>query len=267
MKIKNKTLIGLSLSVITGAAMANVNYLNKENESYKIQLQGHVEIRPDYDVYFLDGFDNTKKKLTNIEEMGKTSICYLSAGSYENWREDRSKFNKEVIGKPLGEWPGEFWLDIRSENVKNIMRSRIQYMAEKGCQGLDPDNVNVHIQNSGFDITREDQIEYNKFLAKEIQKNGMKAGLKNALDLIPELVDHYDFSVNEECHVYNECNKLQPFVDANKPVYNIEYNYKFIKPNDIYKLCQESKEQGFNTVIAHLKLDDSYYRSCSKLIK
>lgn len=33
----------------------------------------------------------------------------------------------------------------------------------------------------------------------------MKVGLKNAVDLVPELAGFFDFAVNEECNAYNEC--------------------------------------------------------------
>lgn len=33
----------------------------------------------------------------------------------------------------------------------------------------------------------------------------MKVGLKNCVDLVEDLVDCFDFAVNESCNVYNEC--------------------------------------------------------------
>ena len=47
--------------------------------------------------------------------------------------------------------------------------------------------------------------------------------MKNAVDLIPEVVGSVDFAVNEQCHEYEECARYKPFTDQNKAVFNIEY--------------------------------------------
>lgn len=33
----------------------------------------------------------------------------------------------------------------------------------------------------------------------------MKVGLKNVVDILPDLVDYFDFAVNEECFQFTEC--------------------------------------------------------------
>ena len=47
-----------------------------------------------------------------IHARGGHAICYVSAGSWENWRGDADSFPASVKGKTNG-WPGERWLDIR----------------------------------------------------------------------------------------------------------------------------------------------------------
>jgi len=49
-------------------------------------------------------------------------------------------------------------------------------------------------------------------------------GLKNDLNQIPDLLPAFDFAVNEQCFQYNECSLLVPFIQANKPVFEVEYN-------------------------------------------
>lgn len=66
-------------------------------------------------------------------------------------------------------------------------------------------------------------MQYNIFLATEAKNRGLLAGLKNDLDQIPSLVDYFDFVVNEECLLYEECETLIPFINAGKAVFNIEY--------------------------------------------
>ncbi|MFT5505000.1 MAG: hypothetical protein ACI8XC_002717 [Gammaproteobacteria bacterium] len=37
------------------------------------------------------------------------------------------------------------------------------------------------------------------------------------------MVEYYDFAVSKQCHQFNECNELQLFTDAGKPVFRAEY--------------------------------------------
>lgn len=52
----------------------------------------------------------------------------------------------------------------------------------------------------------------------------MKIGMKNAIDIIPDLASTYDFAVNEQCQAFNECSAYSPFVKLNKAVFNVEYH-------------------------------------------
>lgn len=257
-------LILFLLTILISGNVFSMPFLFKDNETFKIQLQGTINYQLNYDIFFIDGFDN-KELIPKLHAEGKKVICYMSAGSYENWRKDKDQFSDEVLGKPLAEWPGERWIDIRSENVKNIMKERIKTLSNYGCDGIDPDNVNLHIQHSGFELTKKDLINYNKFLATEIKNNNMIVGLKNTQDLIPELIDYYDFAVNEECHIFKECGLYKYFIINNKPVFNIEYDYYYNDNSKLYNLCFKSKNMKMNTVVTNIKLNGQYYRSCSKI--
>jgi hypothetical protein len=86
--------------------------------------------------------------LTTIKELAakKKVICYFSAGSREEWRSDDYKFKAADYGKPMGsEWPGEYWVDVKSTNVRKIMRERIEMAAKAGCHAVDPDNVDGYV--------------------------------------------------------------------------------------------------------------------------
>jgi len=97
----------------------------------------------------IDLEDNWKGgSLTTIKELAKTKkvICYFSAGTRESWRDDDSKFTPADYGQPMGpEWPDEWWLDVKSTNVRKIMRERIEAAAKAGCHAVDPDNVDGYV--------------------------------------------------------------------------------------------------------------------------
>jgi hypothetical protein len=235
-------------------------YTPDKNTSWQWQLNGNINSSYDVDLYDIDLFDSSETLIKELHSKGKKVICYFSAGSFENWREDANKFPAETLGKDLDGWDGERWLDIRNKKLYPIMKSRLELAKQKGCDGVEPDNVDGYTNKSGFKLTTNDQLEYNIFLADEAHKRGLSIGLKNDLDQIKTLEQYFDFSVNEQCHEYNECNKLKPFIEANKPVFNAEYNKKY--KNNREKLCKESLKLGFQTLILPMDLDDSFRISC-----
>lgn len=89
----------------------------------------------------------------------------------------------------------------------------------------------------------------------------MSIGLKNAGDIIPKVIDFIDFSVNEQCAEFSECDKFSPFIKAGKPVFHIEYpsGAPKIDAARAAALCSSSGigagSAGFSTVLKKLELD------------
>ncbi len=231
--------------------------------SWQWQISGVVN--PDYqvDLYDIDLFDSSAELINTLKTSGKRVICYFSAGTYENFREDKDQFDAEVRGNVLDDWPDEQWVDIRSHNVAEIMRERLNMAVQKGCDGVEPDNMTAYSNDTGFDLTARDQLAFNKFIANEAHKRGLSVGLKNDLEQIPELVDYYDFGVNEQCHQYDECETLEPFIQAGKPVLNAEYLQQYVDDVDERQtLCDMANNAQLSTLILPLDLDDSFRFSC-----
>jgi hypothetical protein len=224
---------------------------------------GEVNTAYDVDIYDIDLFDSPATLIEQLQDNGVKVICYFSAGSYEEWRPDADSFAPEVIGRTLDGWPDERWLDIRAANVRTIMESRLDLAVEKHCDGVEPDNMDGYTNNPGFPLTAQDQVSYNRFIANAAHARGLSVGLKNDLDQIAELVDYYDFAVNEQCFQYNECDALQPFTDQSKPVLNAEYKSKYVT-NAVERdaLCVDSINRLFSTLILPLDLDDAFRFSC-----
>lgn len=230
---------------------------------WQIQLSGKVN--PSYPValYDIDMFDSPDGLIQALHASGKHVICYFSAGSSENWRPDFSKFQPTDMGNPLEGWPGERWLDVRSANVRQIMQARMDTAKQKGCDGVDPDNVDGYTNKPGFPLTAQDQINYNSFLANNAHQRGLAVALKNDMDQIKNLASLFDFSVNEQCFQYDECDKLQPFIALNKPVLNIEYKKAYVSnATQRAALCKTSISKKFSTLILPLGLNDKFRYSC-----
>lgn len=205
--------------------------------SWQWQLKGAINTSYDVDVYDIDLFDAPIETIQQLHVRGIKVICYFSAGTYEDWRPDADKFPDDILGKPLADWPDERWLDIGEINTLTpIMTTRMDLARDKGCDAVEPDNVDGYDNNTGETFTSGDQLRYNRWLAEEAHKRGMAIGLKNDLEQIGELVDDFDFAVNEQCFEFDECGKLLSFINYNKAVFGVEYN---LKPE---QFCDKAKQ-------------------------
>ncbi len=231
-------------------------------DTFYIQLTGKLRKDIPAKIYDVDLFDTPKETIFQLKAKDKKVICYFNAGAFENWREDANKFDKRDIGKPMKGWEGEYWLNIKSSRVREIMIERIKLAKEKGCDGVDPDNLDGYTHKTGFNLTYRDQLEYNKFLSEKAHELGLSIGLKNDMEQIKDLVDYFDFAVNEECHQYNECHYYEPFTKQRKPVFNLEYDKKYLKLEERKKLCKKAKEEKIKTLVLPLELDGSFVFSC-----
>lgn len=214
---------------------------------------------PNVEAFDADLYDVPKSSWQSMNAAGIHSICYFSAGSWEDWRPDADKFPKKDIGKPLDGWPGENWLNITSPAVRSVMSERLDLAKAKGCHAVDPDNVDVYDNGGGgFGLTSADSLDYVKFLAAEAHKRGMACGLKNALKLIPDVLDDVQFAVNEQCVQYEECNKLMPFTKAGKPVFGIEYPHPPITKAKVNSVCDSRyRPKDFSTLVKYLNLNST----------
>jgi hypothetical protein len=225
--------------------------------SWQWQLQGTIDDSFDVKMYDVDLFDVPDAVFERLRGRGVKIVCYFSAGSHENWRSDAKQFPSEAIGRPLSDWPNERWLDIRSRSVRARMIARLDRAAARGCDGVEPDNVDGYANESGFPLTAADQLDFNRFLAREAHARGLSIGLKNDLDQIAELEPHFDWALVEECMKYNECDRMTPFIAAGKAVFHVEYGDAGIQE----AVCSDANARNFDTLIKRL-LVDSFRIAC-----
>eukprot|EP01104_Vermistella_antarctica_P000804 TRINITY_DN10916_c0_g1_i1.p1 TRINITY_DN10916_c0_g1~~TRINITY_DN10916_c0_g1_i1.p1 ORF type:complete len:426 (-),score=126.14 TRINITY_DN10916_c0_g1_i1:134-1411(-) len=192
--------------------------------TWQWQLQGKIDTSYDVTMYDIDLFDTDKETIDELHEAGRIVICYFSAGTFEDWRPDAAEFPAAALGAPLGDWEGENWLNIGDiDLLASIMEARLDMAVEKGCDGVEPDNVDGYQNDNGLDLTKSQQYAYNKWLAYQAHSRSLSIALKNALGLVKKLEPHFDWALNEECYQWDECTDLNPFIDNNKAVFQVEY--------------------------------------------
>lgn len=228
--------------------------------TWQWQISGNLNTSYDVQMYDVDLFDTPRATIDALHAQGRIVICYFSAGSYENWRRDEGKFPDAVLGRNLDGWPGERWLDIRQLSVlKPIMSARLDLAARKGCDGVEPDNVDAFTNRSGFPLTYTHQLRYNRWLARAAHERGLSIGLKNDLRQIPDLVNHFDWAINEQCYQYNECHRLLPFIQANKAVFGVEYIEEGGSRDDY---CPAANAAGFSWLTKTYDLNNQPPNGC-----
>ena len=215
-----------------------------------------------YDVWDFDLFDNTKQTVTEMQGRGTKVVCYFSGGTYEDWRPDAANFSKSDLGSPLPDWPGETWLNVSSPSVRAIMLRRLDLAVSKNCDAVDPDNMDGYQNSNGLNLTQQDAIDYVTFLAEAAHSRNLSMGLKNAGSILASVVSVVQFSVNEECAHYNDCNYFAPMIQHGKPVFHIEYpkgsdtnNNVLVSTDEKQKACNATGEVDFSTVIKNMNLD------------
>jgi hypothetical protein len=159
-------------------------------------------------------FKSTHKKL----------VCYLSA-SFEDWRLDADSYPKDAIGDGMTGW-NESWGNIYKHSLRDFLESRMDLARSLGCDAIEIDNTDpaFNAQEAGFNITPEQNREALIDLAGRSHKRNMAIFLKNTGDLAEELEPYFEGVFNEQCGQYNECDDFEPFVKAEKPVFQVEYH-------------------------------------------
>lgn len=219
--------------------------------SWQWQLSGTLDTSLDVQMYDVDLFDTAEGVIDQLHSAGRIVICYFSAGSREDWRSDADQFPPEAVGRAMDGWAGEKWLDVRNSAVRTIMSNRMDLAASKECDGVEPDNVDGYANATGFPLTAANQLDYNRFLAREAHARGLSVGLKNDLDQVVDLVGDFDWALNEECFQYNECDLLEPFILANKAVFQVEYGNESLATS----VCPRANQLDFDTLIKRLSLN------------
>lgn len=235
-------------------------------DTWQWQLTGTLDTSLAVNVYDIDLFDTPQTTIDALKARGIRVVCYFSGGSSENWRADFKKFAAADMGNNLDGWAGERWLDTRSSNVRTIMKARLDLAKEKGCDGVEPDNVDGYTNNPGFALTAATQLDYNLFLATEAHARNLAIGLKNDIDQLSQLAPRFDFAVNEQCHQYDECGGYTAFTSQGKPVFNAEYAARYRNNTGGARdaLCRDSATLNIRTLVLPLKLDGSFRYSCSQ---
>ncbi len=222
--------------------------------SWQIQFTGDtIDTSLDVDIYDLDLFDTPAETIADLHDRGVSVICYVNVGAWEDWRPDATDFPAEVIGNEYEGWPGERWLDVSNiAALAPMMEARLDLCKEKGFHGVDPDNLDGYYQDTGFEISAEEQLTYLRWLSDAAYQRGLAIGLKNVPELVADLEPLYDWALTESCFAQGWCAEMSIFIENGKPVFAIEYVEEGMATPDF---CEQAAELGFSAILKNRNLD------------
>ncbi|MEM1431783.1 MAG: endo alpha-1,4 polygalactosaminidase [Pseudomonadota bacterium] len=188
------------------------------------QLDSPVDYSVDVDVLVMDLMETTTQDISDLKARGVKTVCYVSIGAAENYRDDYEQFPPHVLGADYYGWPDEKFIDIRAlDVVLPIMQARIDECAARGFDAIEPDNMDTWDNETGFPLTQADQIAYVVAIAEYTRAKGLEIAHKNAPTLIEPLHQLFDFAIVESCFQYDFCDMYGPYLAAGKDVLAAEY--------------------------------------------
>jgi len=206
-----------------------------------------------------------------VHAMGAHAICYIDAGTAENWRSDYTKFDPGELGGPLPGWQGERFIDIADwstpvraphETLETIMANRVALCKEEGFDAIEADNVDAYTYRNlgGFRLSMQEEAAYVERLVTLAHAHGLAFFLKNEINgdgLLGMLAPHVDGEIDEQCWQYNECRALRVFVQERKPILEVEYQDISSKV-----LCPKARAFPMATIRAGLNLSGPITYAC-----
>ena len=170
-----------------------------------------------------------------VHASGAKAICYVEAGGWESYRSDAAEYSSVILGDSVSGYPDERYVDIRQWSddpgptgltLGQILTARFQLCQQEGFDAVETDLDDTYTDTTGFPLTMPDEETFIARMAGVIHGLGMAWFLKNDINgdsLISDVEPLADGTVNEQCWQYDECSALRPFVQAGKPILNVEY--------------------------------------------
>lgn len=198
-------------------------------------------------VFDTDPDSVSKSQIARLKASGTYTICYVSVGTVEKYRDDVDAFPAQVVGKSYDDWPNEKFLDIRQLDViLPLMKARFQRCKAMGFDAVEPDNMDVYDNESGFPLTPKHGVRYIRALADMAHGMGLEIGQKNVPELTRQLINHMDFVITESCFQDGWCGDVAAYPKAGKPIFDAEYTDE---PINWRKACKHAAALGISMIL------------------
>ena len=145
-------------------------------------------------------------------------ICYIDVGSWETYRPDE-RSSRVGIADPTTASKKSAGSTSAASTLQEADEHRFDMCARKGFDAVEPDNVAgwEKENNTGFKITRADQLQFNRWVARRSTSHGMSVALKNDGRQTKELSPASTSPSSRSASSTNECGFYTPFIEGARP--------------------------------------------------
>jgi hypothetical protein len=213
-----------------------------QDAAWQYQLMGTVDPAIDAELFVID-HEEEPSLIADLHARGKVVLAYVSAGTYEPYRDDADQFPEAARGNPLAAYPQEEWLDVRDATVRALMAARLQAARDGGFDGVLLTSLTAYSSDSGFALTEVDQDDYTRWLTGEARRLGLQAGMADGFGRSDVLAASFDFAIAFGCIERADCARLDPFAAQGKPVFDIETE------GTAAEVCPLAVEYGVNALL------------------
>lgn len=221
----------------------------RSDMSLQYQITGELDTQADADLYVVDLFDTDSAQVTQLHSAGRVVIAYVSVGTLESWRPDAARIPKPAAGKVLSKYPDEVWLDVRDADVRSTMQARFKRAIDKGFDGVFASTVGAYRQDSGFTLTRDDELDYHTFLTSAAHALHLSIGLSGDFELSRELAPQYDWAIANDCIAQDTCAAFAPLQTRGLPVFDLETE------GDHATVCDRAQALGIAVTFKNARYD------------
>lgn len=154
---------------------------------------------------------------------------YISVGTLEKWRSDYDpSLADDLSSKEWAEWPGEYYVSKTTSRILNLMKSRIDAMAQWGMDWVEFDNMDwledeATQSKYGLEATIQESKAYVNELCAYTHQKGMKCMAKNIVEGFNSFDGVTYESYNDDKNWWDNQN-TRNFLAAGKPVIIVHYN-------------------------------------------
>lgn len=208
----------------------------------------------------IDAFSATKELVDAFHAKGIKVIAYVSVGTLENFRPDSLLLPKDIIGNIYPDWPDERFLDIRNiEKMKSFITSRFDMIKDKGFDGIEPDNIDVYSEETGFNFGLDDAKLFCEFIIDEAHKRNLSIAQKNTEELVPLMYNKFDWALTENIFHQNIQSAYSQYISAGKPVFSAEYTDEMNTTDFNALVCIKAKQLKYFAFLKHRDLTQWTY--------
>jgi len=249
-----------SSSNIDSSSKAIAIYNQAYQENYEKDTIDEIVTNAKDAYVLVDPFEeNVVAHIERIKSNNNQVAGYISAGTGENFRSDFTELEPYLTDIPWDSWSDEYFVSETTTGIVDIMKKRIDKMANWGLDWVEFDNMDWLDEDNratyNLEATSKDAIEYINKLCDYTHQKGMKCMAKNILEGFDSFDGVLYESYNNKKNWWDR-DGMRSFLDEGKLVIINHYNEKecdkvyneyknYYKNNGISFICEDIESERY----------------------